>query len=195
MGYFKCTVAPYHWRTWRLKSAVRPSFTVRSWPWSCHSLFLIRLFCYLTWKLLFIIFLPENSGMQKVTLISCVVKYTPTAVPYSTLLYHIFRSECLVYFLFIVLLVALLSHKHVIPETFGYLHLFPTRRDTITNGKELLVPLHKLKLLVSNLGALLLAPLSWYFFVFKIVGHYVIRFINLLTSIRLSIRISDVISG
>ena len=90
----------------------------------------------------------------KVTLTPCVMQYTSAAVLYSTLLDHILRSYYLVYFLFITLLVALLSHKHVIPATLVALCFLPPQRVTVTNGKGSLFPLDKLKLLVSNVGLL-----------------------------------------
>ena len=59
-------------------------------------------------------------------------------------------------FIFIMLLVAPLSHKHVRPETYVDICFFPTKRETVTTGKGLLVLLDKLKLLVSNVGSLLM---------------------------------------
>ena len=55
--------------------------------------------------------------MQKGTLASCVVHYTPADVLYSTLLDRILSSYYLVCYFLIILLIAPLSHKHVIPET------------------------------------------------------------------------------
>ena len=56
-------------------------------------------------------------------------------------------------------LVAPLSHKHVIPSTVVALCFFPTQRETVTIGKGSLVPLDELKLLISNVGSLLMASL------------------------------------
>ena len=50
------------------------------------------------------------------------------------------------------MLVAPLYHNHVIPETVVDLCFFPPRMETVTTGKGLLVPLDKLKLIVSNVG-------------------------------------------
>ena len=55
-----------------------------------------------------------------------------------------------------MLLVAPLSHKHGRLATVVALFFFPPRRETVTTGKGLLVPLDKLKLLVSNVGSLLM---------------------------------------
>ena len=71
----------------------------------------------LTWNWCSIILMLENSGMQKVTLTSCDVKYNPTAVLYSTLLDRILSSYYLVCLLLIMLPIAPLSHKHVRPAT------------------------------------------------------------------------------
>ena len=57
------------------------------------------------------------------------------------------------------MLVAPLSHKHVITATVVALCFFPPRIETVTTGKGSLVPPDKLKLLVSNLGSLLMASL------------------------------------
>ena len=97
--------------------------------------------------------------MKKGTLTSRVVQYTPAAVLYSTLSDCILRSKCLVFRLIIMLLVNPPSHKHVRPETVVALCFFPPRRDTVTTGKGLVLPLDKLKLLVSNFGSILMAPL------------------------------------
>ena len=90
LGYFIGTVISSHWRTLRLKSDKRPSCTTIPWP-------IIILYpipdspsFLLTWKRCNIIFLLENSGMQNVTLKSCVVQYGPTDVLHSTSLEHIF---------------------------------------------------------------------------------------------------------
>ena len=66
----------------------------------------------------------------------------------------------LVCFLFIMIPVAPLSHKHVRPSTVVALCLLPPQRETVTTGKGSLVPLDKLKLLVSIVGSLLMASLS-----------------------------------
>ena len=65
---------------------------------------------------------------------------------------------------------ALLSHKYTRLSTVIALCFFPPRRDTVVTGKGSLVPLDKLKLLVSNGGSLLMASLLWslYFFNFSV---------------------------
>ena len=68
-----------------------------------------------------------------------------------------------------MLLVAPLSHKHVVPATVAALYLLSPRRDTVTNGKGFLVPLDNLNLLVSNVGSLLMASLLGYLVVFKLL--------------------------
>ena len=57
------------------------------------------------------------------------------------------------------MLVASISHKHDIPETVVAVSLFNLWRETVTTGKGLIVPLYKLKLLVSNAGSMLMASL------------------------------------
>ena len=57
------------------------------------------------------------------------------------------------------MLVAPIYHKHVKPETVVDLFLFTPMRETVTTGKGSLVPLDKLKLLVSNVRSLLMASL------------------------------------
>ena len=120
----------------------------------------------LTWKQWLIILLIENYGMKKVNLMSCDVQYTPEAVPYSTLLDRILRSYCLVRFLFIMLSVALLSHKNVRPATVLALCSLTPWRLTGTTDKVYLFPIDKLKILVSNVESLLMASLCRYLFVF-----------------------------
>ena len=56
-------------------------------------------------------------------------------------------------FYFIVLKVAPLPNKHVRPETVVALCFLPLMRLPITTSKGYLVPIYKLKLLVSNLGS------------------------------------------
>ena len=51
------------------------------------------------------------------------------------------------------------SHKHVKLATVVAICFFPPRRETVTTGKGSLVPLDKLKLLVSNVGSLLMDSL------------------------------------
>ena len=49
-----------------------------------------------------------------------------------------------------MLSVAPIPHNHVIPATTFDLFFFAPRRETVTTGKGSLVPLDKLKLLISN---------------------------------------------
>ena len=56
-----------------------------------------------------------------------------------------------------MMLVAPLSQKHARPDTVVSLCFFPIRRETVTAGKGLLVPLNKFKLLLSNLGSFLMS--------------------------------------
>ena len=85
------------------------------------------------------------------------MQYTSAAVLYSTLFDRILRSKWLVCHLFIVLLLALLSHKHVRPANIAAIGIFPPRRETVTTDKGSLVPLDKLKMISSNVGLLLMA--------------------------------------
>ena len=57
-------------------------------------------------------------------------------------------------------LVAPISHNNVIRETVVALCFFPCQIETVNTGKGLLVPLDKLKILVSKVGSLLMASLS-----------------------------------
>ena len=52
-----------------------------------------------------------------------------------------------------------ISRNHVRPATVVAICFFPPRRETVTTGKGSLVPLDKLKLLVSNVGSLLMDSL------------------------------------
>ena len=65
---------------------------------------------------------------------SCVMQYNPTDVIYSTLLDLILRSYYLVCILSIILSVALLSHKHVIPATGVDIYFLLTWRLTVNTG-------------------------------------------------------------
>ena len=58
-----------------------------------------------------------------------------------------------------MMLVALLSHKHFRTEIVVDLCFSTPRREAVTTRKRLLVPLDKLKLIVSNIGSLLMASL------------------------------------
>ena len=58
-----------------------------------------------------------------------------------------------------MLLVAPLPRNHVRPATVVAICFFPPRRETVNTGKGLLVHIYKLKLLVSNVGSLLMASL------------------------------------
>ena len=107
-----------------------------------------------------LLFAARKSVMQKVTLKSCGVQYTPAAILYFTFLDRILRSYYLVCFLFIVLLVAPLSHKHGRPSTVFAIYLLPPQRKTITTGMGSIAPLDELKLLLSNIGSLQMASLS-----------------------------------
>ena len=64
------------------------------------------------------------------------------------------------FFIFIMLSIAPLSYKHVIPETVVGLCFFPPQRETVNTGKWSLVLLDKLKILISNVISLLMASLS-----------------------------------
>ena len=67
-----------------------------------------------------------------------------------------------------MLLVAPLSHKHVRLAIFVAICFFPNRRETVTTSKGLLVPLDKLKLLLSNLVSLFMASLLWSLYILKL---------------------------
>ena len=53
-----------------------------------------------------------------------------------------------------------LSHKHVRPETVFVLCFLPSRNETITTGRGLLVLLDEIKPLVSNVISLLISSLG-----------------------------------
>ena len=92
--------------------------------------------------------------MQKGTLTSCVVQYTPVSVIYYNFLDGIFHSYYSVCLIFIMLTVDPLSHNNGRLETSVALCFLPPRRLTFNTGKGSLVPLDQLKLLVSNVGSL-----------------------------------------
>ena len=110
--------------------------------------------------------------MQKCTLMSCSVQYNSGAVPYSDLLDRILRSYYLVYFILILMSVAPLSHRQVVPATVVDLCLLPPRRLTVTTIRGYLVPLDKINVL-SKFGSFLMASFCWFICLY-IVGHYVI---------------------
>ena len=96
--------------------------------------------------------------------------------------------------IFIVLSVALLSHKNVGPVTVLVICFLPPRRMTVTYGRVYLVPLEKLKLL-SNVGSFSIVSLCWSLFVFILSVTTWSNIFFLPTSRRLSFLISVSIYG
>ena len=126
-----------------------------------------------------IIFLLENSGILNGTLTSCIVEYGPGSVLYYTLLQRILSSWGLVCSLLIMLLVDLLSYRHVRPLIIVALCFLPPLKMKVTNFREsLLGTLDKLTLLL-NVGSNYMASSHWFLFLILLVTVWYNLFIYL----------------